>query len=161
VQLPRHDQHVFKPRDHGSRAACGYPNCGAAEGDPVHVKAKPQPTNPWRKPRGQALVEFAIVTPLLLVMLLGTLTVGLWMVWLGQLSHAAIEGAKAGAANPGNSCGMAVTVARQVYPWSLETAVCEVRGQFVELELTDLLPITSPMWPDGVTVRSSASAGLP
>lgn len=39
------EPHVFVPRKHGSKDACGYPRCGARRDDPIHdVPHKPKET---------------------------------------------------------------------------------------------------------------------
>jgi hypothetical protein len=152
---------VFKPRDHGSPAACGVPNCGAAASDPVHIQPKREPKpHPWRKPRGQALVEFALVTPLLLLILLGGVAIGLMLLDRMQLVHAAQEGAVAGAANSGDSCGVAITTARQVFGRAFSAESCSTQGQMLELSVADELPIVVPFWTDSVTISVTERAVL-
>jgi hypothetical protein len=127
--------HPFQSRKHGSKLACQW--CGATEGDPIHPKL-PKPR------RGQALVEMALATPILLLLLLGILWLGMLMTWNLRLEHAAIEGAVAGASNPGDSCGVAIVAARKVYGLPLDEEVCAVQGGFLTLILTDTLTFPTP-----------------
>jgi hypothetical protein len=137
--------HRFRVRDHGSRLACQY--CGAQEQDPIHTKLLPPP-KPSRWRRGQALVETALVLPILLTLFLGILWVGYLGVMRLQLIHAATEGATAGAMNPGNSCGFAIESARKIYGLPLDEATCTEQGQMLELSIADSLTFPTPWGTD-------------
>jgi ACR3 family arsenite efflux pump ArsB len=94
--------------------------------------------------KGQAIVEVALVTPILLAFLLAIAWVGMALLMAYQLTHAAAEGAISGAANAGDSCGVAVVDARQVYGMPLNAAACSVIGQVLEVRLTDTLTFPIP-----------------
>lgn len=49
---------------------------------------------------GQSLVEFALVLPLLLLLLLGIINLGYMIFMYAQINHAAREGARAAAVLP-------------------------------------------------------------
>lgn len=55
--------------------------------------------------RGQALVEFALVIPVFLLMLVGVFDVGRWIYTLNGVSAAASDIARATATSPGNPIG--------------------------------------------------------
>jgi hypothetical protein len=152
--------HLFVPRQHGSRLACDYgrgtDRCGAAEDDPIHNGWKSK-SRPPRK--GQALVEMAMMMPILLVLILGIAWVGMAQLMALRLAHAAAEGAIAGAVNPGDSCGEAVARARQVYALPLDDATCDVTGQVIEVRLTDTLHFWTP-WAATFTLDRAERAVL-
>ena len=54
---------------------------------------------------GQALVEFALILPVFLLLLFGLIDVGRYVYMNTVLSQAAREGARLGAAEAGTGCG--------------------------------------------------------
>ena len=74
-------------------------------------------TRPGRRPagdrRGAALVEFAIVTPVLLVLVLGMIEIGRAVMVTEVLTYAARMGARTGAISSGSTAG-ATTAANAV-----------------------------------------------
>jgi hypothetical protein len=86
----------------------------------------------------------ALVTPILLALLLGIAWVGMAQLMAYQLTHAAAEGAIAGAANPGDSCGVAVVDARKVYGLSLDSVACSLTSQLIEVTVSDTLSFPIP-----------------
>jgi hypothetical protein len=160
VRLPP-AQHEYVPRKHGARDVC---ECGARKDDLVHPQPGHLPKEPgkWhrRDRRGQALVEFAIVTPLLLAIMLGGFAIGLMLLDRMQLTHAAQEGAVAGAANSGDSCGVAISTARKIFGRSFSAEACATQGQLLELSLSHQLPIVVPGWADSVTISVTERAAL-
>ncbi len=60
-----------------------------------------------RSSRGQSLVEFALTLPLLMLILIGTLDLGRITASYVILANAAREGARYGAAHPGDATGIA------------------------------------------------------
>lgn len=95
-----------------------------------------------------------MILPLLLLLLVGMVWVSLRLRMGDDLAHAAREGAIAGATNPGDSCGVAETSARKVYPGTLETVACRVNGQTIEVTLTDTLAFEAP----GLTAWNTGSS---
>jgi hypothetical protein len=107
---------------------------------------------------GQAMVEFALVLPLMMVLILGTFQVGFALLMQLQLTHAAQQAATAGAnaeAVP-QRCTVAEDTAHTVYAHELDDAHCSQPGNIVELTLTDTLPAVSPFgpWTLDVTARA-------
>lgn len=94
---------------------------------------------------GQAVVEFALILPLMLLLLLGVFAVGVFEIRSLRLVHAAIEGAVAGAGSPGDPCGLALETARKVYGSAPDTSACDVQGQFIEVTLSDRINLPPPL----------------
>lgn len=80
--------------------------------------------------RGQALVEFALVLPLLLFLVLGSMQVGVALMVRAELAHAAREGAIAGASAPAKSgrCGIALAGMAKVYGRRIQDTACDLAG---------------------------------
>lgn len=97
--------------------------------------------------------------PLLLVLLLGIAWVGMGQLMALRLAHAAAEGSIAGAANAGDSCGVALTSARKVYDLPLDAASCDLQGQVLEVRLVDTLAFPTP-WSEGLTIARTERAVL-
>jgi hypothetical protein len=117
--------------------------------------------------RGQALVEFALILPLLVMLSLGGVTVGLLLLDRYELQHAATEGAIAGAdsrgfsnSNPSRAerCRDAVSTATRILGRRPMEASCTARGRMVELHLAENLPLLIPFvgdsWRIAVVARS-------
>lgn len=105
-----------------------------------------------RHPGGQALVEFALILPIFLMLLVGGFWVGIGLIGLGNLAHAASEGATIGAAFPGppQRCPKAIAAARAVYPRPGVSITCTASGQLVTVVAEMDLQIAIP----GVDARS-------
>ena len=107
------------------------------------------------------MVEFALILPLLLTLLLGGATVGILLIDKMQLTHAAIEGADSGASFPSarQRCPKALSTAAAVLGRTTAEASCRSRGGLVEVSLGDKLPLLVPFvgdsWWVRVTERSS------
>jgi hypothetical protein len=86
----------------------------------------------------------ALVTPILVAFLLAIAWVGMASLMAYQLSHAAAEGAIAGAANAGDSCGVAVVDARKVYGLTPDEVSCSLAGQVIEVRISDTLTFPVP-----------------
>ena len=102
-----------------------------------------------RHPRGQALIEFALVLPLLLVLILGTFQVGLLLGLHQSLSHAAREAAIVG-------CTADDTVASLLgrTPARVE---CNVTEGITEVTVSDPAARVAPFFGDlDVTVTGRA-----
>jgi Flp pilus assembly protein TadG len=104
------------------------------------------------------MVEFALVTPILLLMILGLFQMGLGLLANMQLVHAANQGVIAGANHPAipQRCDTAITTAETVYGGELDDAQCVQPGNVVTLTLTDTVPMVSPFgpWTLDVTARA-------
>jgi len=114
----------------------------------------------WRG-SGQALVEMALILPILLTLLLGGATVGILLIDRMQLAHAAIEGADSGASfsSVRQRCPKALSTAAAVLGRTTAEASCRSRGGLVEVSLGERLPLLVPFvgdsWWVRVTERSS------
>lgn len=77
-------------------------------------------------PRGQALVEFALILPVQLVLILGALQLGVALMVRSELAHAAREAAVAGAAEPSQPrrCDTALAALAAVYGRAPDDARC-------------------------------------
>jgi|ERR1051326_8618604 len=109
--------------------------------------------------RGQALVEMALVLPILLTLLLGGAAVGIALIDRMELIHAAQRGADDGADSRRRECPVALATARTVLGRSATRSSCKVTGQLVEVTLSDDLPLVVPFlnnhWTINVAERSN------
>jgi len=112
--------------------------------------------------RGQALVEFALILPILLTLLLGGAVVGLSLVDDMRLTHAAIRGVDDGADVKARKreCPVALATAESVLGRSTTRASCRITGQLIELNLVDVLPYQVPFVPWTWTVSVVERANL-
>jgi Flp pilus assembly protein TadG len=110
-----------------------------------------------RSEDGQAIVEMALVTPILLLLIVGVFQVGLALLTSLQLTHAAQQGVTAGANDPAvpQQCATAISTAEAVYSGALDDAQC-TPGDTLSLTLTDTVPMVSPFgpWTLDVTARA-------
>lgn len=109
--------------------------------------------------RGQSLVEFALVAPILLLTMLGGIAIGLALILSMDLTHAATEGAVLGAqASPGaDRCQQALQGAAEALGRVVQ-ATCEDRDGWVTVHLEQSAPLPLPgfdHWTVGATERSA------
>jgi Flp pilus assembly protein TadG len=105
--------------------------------------------------RGQAIVELALVMPLLLFVVLGGIWIGLLLVDRMELQHAAQEGAVMGvtASASADPCTTALGAAETVLGRPAAYATCSIDGaSTLSVELHDEIPPLVPMF-GPVTVR--------
>ena len=104
------------------------------------------------------MIEFALVTPILLLMILGLFQMGLGLLVNMQLVHAANQGAVAGANEPAvpQRCATAIATAETVYGGELDDAQCVQPGNLVTLTLTDTVRAVSPFGPWVVNATARA-----
>jgi Flp pilus assembly protein TadG len=97
---------------------------------------------------GQAVVEFALILPLLLLLILGMFQIGLALTLSSRLTHAAQQAAVAGAAETAvpARCDTALAVVPVVYGSDPDEARCTEPGGVLEVQLTDAAPRIGP-WP--------------
>jgi Flp pilus assembly protein TadG len=112
--------------------------------------------------RGQALVEFALVTPLLLLIMLGGVQVGLGVIHLMRLEHAVMEGVIAGASEeqPSQRCDVAELVTIKVLrhvPTSMQCSLTNP-GNLLTIEAHDDLTLIVPLFTDIWTISATESA---
>lgn len=102
---------------------------GRARGAPARVAGEP-------RSRGQALVELALVTPILLVLLLGAIDLGRLFYAQITVTNAAREGAMVAAVTPGSfSAGAACNTSTNAVTCA---ATREGQGGFVTVAATDV-----------------------
>jgi Flp pilus assembly protein TadG len=103
------------------------------------------------------VVEMALITPILLMLVLGTFQVGLAVLTATRLQHAAQQGATAGANESAvpQRCSTAESTAALVYDGPLRTQ-CSQPGNVVTLNVSDTVPLVSPFgpWTFSVTARA-------
>lgn len=103
------------------------------------------------------MVEFALILPLLLSLLLGSAAVGITMLRSLELHHAAIEAATAGATSSDpDRCAVALTTATQVYGRAPSGSSCSTSATMVVVTLTDTVPWTVPPLPSSVSSTERA-----
>lgn len=107
--------------------------------------------------RGQALVEFAIILPLLLLLILGTFQVGIGLVVRYELGHAASEAAIVGASD--GTCVAALAALVEVYGRAPDESGCTRDASLVEVSAGVELPMLLPVG-DGWFIRVAARAGI-
>lgn len=107
--------------------------------------------------RGQALVEMALILPLLLFVILGGIQVGLAMTVRYELVVAAAEGADTGALDrtPERRCDTALAATAAVYAHPLASSSCRQPPGLVEVTAAVDLPLLVPLF--GASWRISVS----
>jgi Flp pilus assembly protein TadG len=105
------------------------------------------------RPSGQALVEFALVLPLILFISLGGISVGIVILHRLELEHAAQQVANE-AAYVG--CDSAAARAGQVLGYQPEQATCSTTGQLVTVDLAHSWPALLPFVPETISVEARA-----
>lgn len=122
-----------------------------------------------KEDRGSAVVEFALVTPLLLLVALAVLQVTLALHVRSTLTAAAAEGARAGAL-AGSGLGVAESRTRDVLVDALggdaaqEVTASRVRLNGVEVvrvRVTARLPLLGTLGPTALTVEGHAMGEQP
>lgn len=108
------------------------------------LEADPEPDD---EPRGQALVEFALVLPLLLLLVIGAIWFSLLMLQTSRMDHAAREGAVAGAtAEEGiDRCDRAIEASTAVLEAPGVSRECVIDGELVTVTLSGSLPVPPPL----------------
>lgn len=102
--------------------------------------------------RAQALVEVALVTPLLLLLFLGALGLGIMLIDRVELQHAAQEGAVMGATSTGEPCTDALAAAAAVLGRPAASQGCSVTDTTVTVSLHDELTLPVPIFGPSVSV---------
>jgi hypothetical protein len=122
-----------------------------------------------REDRGSAVVEFALVTPLLLLVALAVLQATLALHVRSTLTAAAAEGARAGAL-AGSGLGVAEARTRDVLSDALggdaaediRAARTRIDGvDVVRVQVTARLPLLGTLGPTALTVEGHAMAEQP
>lgn len=102
--------------------------------------------------KAQAIVEFALILPLLLLILLGGAQLGLLIVADMRLEHAVMEGTIAGAQEPAvpQRCNVAEATTTQILGRVPAQIQCSQPGNLVTLRVSDdivmILPFIAPTW---------------
>lgn len=97
--------------------------------------------------RGQALIEFALVAPLLLFLILGGLQLGFLFIGRMQLEHAATEAAIAGASEPSqrHRCDVAKATVPLVLGHKPDSVTCKATGKLVTVGASEHVALVSPL----------------
>jgi Flp pilus assembly protein TadG len=109
------------------------------------------------------LVEFAIILPIFLLLILGQIQVSIWQRADYSLLHAATQGAIAGAEEPAvpRRCDVAEDTAERVLGHAPTSSKCTAPGNLLTLELTDAIGPIAPIienFSNLLTVRATARA---
>jgi Flp pilus assembly protein TadG len=110
--------------------------------------------------RGQALLEAALVLPILLFVFLGGISIGLIVLDKYELQHAATEGAIVGASSPSERCANAKEAAIRVLGRRPSSISCVSRARIIELTVAENLPIFVPVLPNPFPIRVTARAAI-
>jgi Flp pilus assembly protein TadG len=110
--------------------------------------------------RGQALIEAALVLPILLFILLGGISIGLIVLDKYELQHAATEGAIVGASSPSERCANAKEAAIRVLGRRPSSIGCVARSRIIELTLAENLPIFIPVLENPFPIRVTGRAAI-
>lgn len=107
---------------------------------------------------GQALVEFALVLPLLLFLILGGMQLGLLLIDRLEVEHAAAEGAVAGAgeASVPRRCDVAEATVPRVLGRDPTSVTCTAPGDMLVVSVHDEIPLVVPFGPHSVDVTARA-----
>lgn len=111
----------------------------------------------------QALVEFAIVLPIILVLLVGIFAVGIGMKHYNDLAHATTQAADAGADSRGRprQCRIAGTVADEVFGADVRVERCQITSRMLELTTSWDYAVSMPFMPfDHWTLRVTERSAL-
>ena len=114
--------------------------------------------------RGQALVEFALVLPMLLLLVVGMMHFGLIINQYMVLAEAAREGARSAALGGSNATVAAVVAqaaANSHLTVNINPPVTRVRGNGVTVTVVaanvTVIPLLRQFFPTGLTVRGAAT----
>ncbi len=105
--------------------------------------------------RGQALVEFALVLPLILLLIVGMIGTGLLLFDRMVLRSAAYEAAVAGAQQNGD-CASALGRVEQLLDRSPSSKTCQRTGPVIEVTLSDDFAFSFGIFPAVITVTGRA-----
>jgi hypothetical protein len=103
--------------------------------------------------KGQAMVEFALILPILMVILLGIIGSGLTILHREQMQHAANEIAIAAATE---TCPPAMAKLSQILGYTPDESSCDVTGQIVEVRVVNGWSALLPMLPETISVSARA-----
>jgi len=112
-----------------------------------------------RPSRGQALVEFALIMPLMVAMILLVWWLGTWYRASLAIESAAIQGTITAALTTADAaCTQAEITARKVYAGtSFDSVTCQITGKDLTLTLTDTLHFNTP-WGEFWSISSTQKA---
>jgi hypothetical protein len=108
---------------------------------------------PSKTPSGQALVEFALILPILLFIVVGGIGLGITVVHRIQLQHAAGEVATEAAST---DCSAALNRVDELLGYHPDAATCTLQAQLVTVDLTHSYPALIPGLPESIHVTSRA-----
>jgi hypothetical protein len=106
-----------------------------------------------RPSRGQALIEFALVLPILLMLIVGGAGVGLLILNRMILQQAANELAIEASAT---DCSAAMNRTDEVLGYQPDSAACDEQGQLFTVTLSHSWPALIPLLPETVAVQGRA-----
>src|SRR5918911_2543478 len=112
-------------------------------------------TGRQRGDRGAAAVEFALVTPLLLLILFGIIDYGIWFADSISARQAVRDAARQGVVEQFGSCGNGVTNDLQNLSCTVKSTMDQISGRtFVKVSVADSPTADSgATWAQGLTLR--------
>jgi len=127
-------------------------------------------THARRRERGQELVEFALILPLLLLLMVGIFEFGYVVFAYNTLSNAVREGARYGSVHPADETEILVRAKRlttglnqneAVWTWDVDDSVSGRIGVSVEYEHTLFTGfLLQAFGGDTLTLRAASSMGV-
>ena len=86
-------------------------------------------------------MEIALLMPLIMLLVIGSLSLGLMLADRIEIQHAAREGAVMGAQAPSDRCTTALGATAAVLARPVASAACTEDGTTISVELWDALPL--------------------
>ncbi len=103
--------------------------------------------------RGQALVEFALILPIMLLLIMGGLWIALFLLYRTELQHVAQETAIVVAFE---DCNSATSTAAQVLGHAPQDIECRITGHIARVKLVEDWPQVMPFLPSSIVAEARA-----
>ncbi len=103
--------------------------------------------------RGQAIVEFALILPIMLGLIMATLWLSLFLVYRTQLQHVAQETVIAVAYE---DCNAATSAAAHILGHAPDNLVCKITGNVARVTVRESWPQMMPFLPSVIAAEARA-----
>jgi Flp pilus assembly protein TadG len=151
------------------------------------LKRYPETRAPQRRRRGQGLVEFALILPVLLLIIVGTMEFGRFLFVYVSIANAAREGARFGMANPTGSVDMTIEEAARTHVSLVDPSEVDITVGYdpgptradewtpwpddldigwrvlvaVDYTVNPITPIVQMFVPDGLRIQTTSARTIP